>query len=213
MARQAVATTVNNNRRAYWLRQLRQWHWISAAVSLLGTLMFAITGITLNHAGQIEAKPQVRIEERQLPQPLLDAAKTAKGETGTKLPARLAAWLEDELSVTATDTRPEWSDEEIYVSLPRPGGDAWVSLDRETGAVRYEVTNRGWVSYLNDLHKGRNTGFGWSLFIDGFAIACIVFAATGLALLQLYASNRPMTWPLVGFGCALPILIAMFLIH
>ena len=53
--------------------------------------MFAITGITLNHAGQIEAKPQVRIEERQLPQPLLDAAKTAKGETGTKLPARLAA--------------------------------------------------------------------------------------------------------------------------
>ena len=190
------------NRRARFMRQLRQWHWISAAVSLLGTLMFAITGITLNHAGQIEAKPQVRIEERQLPQPLLDAAKTAKGETGTKLPARLAAWLEDELSVTATDTRPEWSDEEIYVSLPRPGGDAWVSLDRETGAVRYEVTNRGWVSYLNDLHKGRNTGFGWSLFIDGFAIACIVFAATGLALLQIYASNRPMTWPLVGFGCA-----------
>ena len=159
MARQAAATAVNN-RRAYWLRQLRQWHWISAAVSLLGTLMFAITGITLNHAGQIEAKPQVRIEERQLPPALLDVAKDAKGETGAPLPARLAAWLGDELSIRTTDTRPEWSDEEIYVSLPRPGGDAWVSLDRETGTVRYEITDRGWVSYLNDLHKGRNTGLG-----------------------------------------------------
>ena len=44
--------------RAFWLRQMRQWHWISAAVCLIGMLAFALTGITLNHAGQIEAKPR-----------------------------------------------------------------------------------------------------------------------------------------------------------
>lgn len=209
----SAAATASGNRRAYWLRQLRQWHWVSAAISLLGTLLFAVTGITLNHASQIEAKPNVALVERQLPPPLLEQIQPAEGEDLVALPPGVAAWLEQELSVATARFRTEWSDDEIYVSLPRPGGDAWVSIDRETGAVRYEVTDRGWISYLNDLHKGRNTGPAWSLFIDLFAVACIVFCLTGLALLQLYGSNRPMTWPLVGFGCALPILIAVLLIH
>jgi uncharacterized protein len=37
-------------RRSFWLRQLTQWHWISAAISLIGMILFAATGITLNHA-------------------------------------------------------------------------------------------------------------------------------------------------------------------
>jgi hypothetical protein len=31
--------------RAFWLRQMRQWHWISAAICLIGMLLFAATGI------------------------------------------------------------------------------------------------------------------------------------------------------------------------
>ena len=46
-------------RRGYWLRTLHQWHWISAAVCLVGMLLFAVTGITLNHAARIEATPTV----------------------------------------------------------------------------------------------------------------------------------------------------------
>lgn len=42
-----------------WLGTLRQWHWISSALCLVGMLLFSVTGITLNHAGQIESKPQV----------------------------------------------------------------------------------------------------------------------------------------------------------
>ena len=45
-------------RRGFWLRTLHQWHWISSAVCLIAMLLFAVTGITLNHAGAIEAKPQ-----------------------------------------------------------------------------------------------------------------------------------------------------------
>ena len=72
LQRTPEAAPANSNRRAFWLRQLRQWHWISAAVSLLGTLLFAITGITLNHAGSIEAKPAVTVQEKVLPQALRD---------------------------------------------------------------------------------------------------------------------------------------------
>lgn len=34
---------------------LRQWHWVSSALCLAGMLLFAVTGITLNHATDIEA--------------------------------------------------------------------------------------------------------------------------------------------------------------
>ena len=33
--------------RAFWLRQMRQWHWISAAICLIGMLLFAITLVVL----------------------------------------------------------------------------------------------------------------------------------------------------------------------
>jgi hypothetical protein len=207
------AARAQSNRRAFWLRQLRQWHWISAAVSLLGTLLFAVTGITLNHAASIEAKPAVTMHEKVLPQVLLDEIAQSEPLDRASLPGPLTAWLAQEFGVDASRARPELSDDEIYLALPRPGGDAWLSIDRQTGDVRHEVTDRGWISYLNDLHKGRNAGPAWSLFIDAFAVACIVFCLTGLVLLQLYSQSRPLTWPLVGFGCALPILIALLLIH
>ena len=49
----------SNASRAVWLKQLHQWHWISSALCLLGMFLFAITGITPNHASQIESKPVV----------------------------------------------------------------------------------------------------------------------------------------------------------
>jgi hypothetical protein len=107
----------------------------------------------------------------------------------------------------------EWSAQEIYLALPRPGGDAWLSVDLASGEARYERTDRGWISYLNDLHKGRNTGAVWSLFLDAFAIACVVFCITGLVLLQLLSNGRPSTWPLVGLGLVIPALLAIFFIH
>ena len=42
-----------NGARSFWLKQLHSWHWISAAVSLVGMILFAVTGITLNHAASI----------------------------------------------------------------------------------------------------------------------------------------------------------------
>jgi len=199
--------------RAFWLKQLHTWHWVSSAISLVGLLLFAITGFTLNHAGSIEATPLVESPSAQLPPPLArlvrpdDAADTKK-----PLPAPLATWVADRFAVTATGPA-EWSASDVYLPLPRPGGDGWVSIDRTSGAVTSEFTSRGWISYLNDLHKGRNAGTAWFWFIDVFAGACLVFALTGLVLLQLHARRRPSTWPLVIVGLAIPAAIAAFLIH
>lgn len=198
-------------RRGAWLKTLHQWHWISAAVSLVGMLLFSVTGITLNHASQIPAKPEVSTREAVVPLPLLelDLADGAQAP----LPASLRDWIARSIDVRVGARSAEWSQSEVYLSLPRPGGDAWLSIDRESGELLYERTDRGWVSYLNDLHKGRHTGPAWGWFIDVFALACIVFTLTGLFLLQQHASQRRGTWPMVALGLLLPTVLVLLFIH
>jgi uncharacterized protein len=201
------------SRRVFWLKQLHQWHWISSAISLVGLLLFTITGFTLNHAAEIEGSPVVAERTAQLPNNLLPmVASISEAEEKKPLPEPVAEWLQEELSLRASG-EAEWSADEVYLALPRPGGDGWVTIDRASGEVLTESTDRGWISYLNDLHKGRNSGTAWKWFIDIFAAASLVFAITGLILLQLHASKRPSTWPLVGFGLLVPVLVAILFIH
>ncbi len=208
------ARMVDPKRRAWWLKTLHQWHWISAAISLAAILMFSITGITLNHAGQIEARPAVVTQTATVPRALLASIAEAAPHKGhAPLPPPLADWLRGQWRIDAAHKDAEWSDGEIYLSLPRPGGDAWVSIDADRGEATWEVTDRGWIAWLNDLHKGRNTGALWAWFIDLFALACLLFSLTGLLLLWLHGRQRPTTWPMVGLGLLLPLLIILLFIH
>lgn len=215
-----TAASSNAPQRAYWLKKLHEWHWISSAVCLIGMLLFALTGFTLNHAGQIEAKPRVESRDAQLPDDLLEKLQAAQKQQaqaasneGVPLPAAVQDWVGRQLKVGTQGFAVEWSDDEAYVAMPRPGGDAWLRLGLKDGSVEYEKTDRGWISYLNDLHKGRNTGGAWSLFIDVFAIGCLVFCITGLLILKMHAQRRPMTWPMVGLGLVLPALLVVLLVH
>ena len=195
----------------FLVRQFHTWHWMSSAICFVGMLLFAITGITLNHAASIEASPTVATQEKVLPAKLLPLVAGGKGEQ--PVPRPVAQWLEKELDVTISGRKPEWNDDELYVAMPRAGGDGWVSVDRVTGDVTYEATSRGWIAYLNDLHKGRNTGGVWSWFLDIFAVACIIFSLTGFLLLQVHSKRRPSTWPIVGAGVVIPVLLLVFLMH
>lgn len=202
-------------KRAVFLRQLHQWHWISSAICLMAMLLFALTGITLNHASQIEAKPAVTRLKADLPAPLRDQlAAFAKGHADAKLPLppALAAWADAHFPVQVGAATAEWSDEDAYVPLPRPGGDAWLRLGAD-GKAEYELTDRGWISWLNDMHKGRNAGPVWGWFIDVFAGACVVFCITGFLILKYHAANRPSTWPVIGLGIVLPIVLALLFVH
>ena len=185
---------------------------MSAAVSLVGMLLFAVTGITLNHAGAIGATPVVTDKAGTLPPALLRALKTPAA-ADAPLPPRVAAAVAGAVGLDPAGKPGEWSDADVYVALPRPGGDAWVSIDRTSGAITSEVTSRGWIAYLNDLHKGRNAGGAWSWFLDVFAGACILFTLTGLLLLQLHAKHRPTTWPIVAAGMVIPIVLILVFIH
>lgn len=197
--------------RTLWLGTLRQWHWISSALCLAGMLLFSVTGITLNHAAQIEGRARIDSRTLTLPVPLQQSLQAAPPVEG--LPAALQDWLEQSLRIRLQGREAEWSEGELYISLPRPGGDAWLSLDIASGALEYESTDRGWIAYLNDLHKGRHTGALWSAFIDVFAGLCVIFSLTGLWLLKRQAASRPTTWPLTGLGLLIPLLLVLLFVH
>ena len=186
---------------------------MSASVCLVGMILFSITGFTLNHANWIGAKPDVTTTETQLPGELLAQLQSAANSAPAQWPHAVQSWLRDELSVHLANRVAEWSEDEVYVSLPRPGGDAWLSIDLRNGEILHERTDRGWLAYFNDLHKGRNAGPAWGLFIDVFAFATLLFAVTGLLLLKMHAGQRRATWPMVGLGLVAPLLLALLFIH
>src|SRR4051794_2152054 len=82
---------------SFWVKQLHTWHWMSSAICLIGMLLFAITGITLNHAGSIEATPQVQTVEKELPASLLDNMADIEGGDDVPLPDTLNDWAKTQL--------------------------------------------------------------------------------------------------------------------
>ena len=195
---------------SFWRNQLRQWHWISSALCLTGLLLFAATGFTLNHASQIEAKPQTTHVEKTLSSADVETLKAVADKH--PLPASLRTAIRALTGADVGTVPAQVQDGEIYVDLTTPGVDASVTVEMD-GHITYERTDRGLIAVLNDLHKGRHAGPAWSLFIDLIAIACVVFAVTGLGLLWLYEKNRRITWPLVAFGLLLPFIVFMIFVH
>ncbi|AFJ01281.1 Uncharacterized conserved membrane domain fused to predicted periplasmic domain protein [Methylophaga frappieri] len=177
-------------------------HWISSAICLIGMFLFSITGITLNHAADIEGEPKITQIESQLPQAMLAQLKQQQLSQG------FLAWYKQQTGKALPDNvSPQWSEYELYIAMPRAGGDKWLTVDLETGLFYQEVTDRGVIAYLNDLHKARNTNQLWGWFIDIFSLACIFFSVTGLILLKRYAKVRKSTWPLVISGLFIPVIV------
>ena len=203
---------MESRRRMQLYRTMHLWHWISAAVCFAALTLFTVTGITLNHASSISAEPQVSSGSARLPENLRGVLATVAPQAAAP-PAEIAAWAEDAFTLSLRDATAEWSEEELYLSAPGPGRDAWVSIDRASGVAKFEKTDRGWLAYFNDLHKGRNTGITWTIFIDVVAVAVLFFSLTGLVLLWIQARQRTSTWPLVGGGIALVTALMIFFAH
>lgn len=201
-------------RRAAWLRQLTRWHWISSALCLVGMLFFAITGVTLVNAEYFEStRPAMTRRSATLPAPVLADLQAAATEEASALPESFSDWVGTTWQIRLAPKTIEWNDDEIFVDLKRPGVDVSLSIDPQSGKVSYEAGDRGWVAWLNELHKGRNAGPVWNGFLTVFALACVVFSLTGLLILAIHARSRWMVWPVTGLGLLLPLLLILLFIH
>lgn len=164
-----------------WPRWVRWLHIYGSMLGLAATLLFAVTGLTLNHADWFESKePTVRAFAGELPAPLLADAvdKLAVAER-----LRAAHRLQGMVTEFLVD------DAQCLVVWKGPGYAADATIERADGRYRIEEQRRGLWAVLDDLHKGRDCGPVWSLVIDVSAVALAFLSITGLWLL-LYLKKR-----------------------
>ena len=163
---------------------MRWLHIYSSMFGLVAVLFFSVTGLTLNHPSWVFGSKSA--EETQKG----SVRKAWLGDAG-KEPSKLeiVEQLRKEHRVRGFVDDFTIDETECSITFKGPAYSADVFLNRETG--EYEVTQRsaGIVAFMNDLHKGRDSGKAWSLVIDVSAIVLIIISVTGIGLL-LYIRRR-----------------------
>ena len=154
-------------------------------LSLVIVLLFAVTGLTLNHADWFTAGHTTtrhckgRLEPEWVKAPDAAVAKLEVVEFLRRVHGIKGAagdFLIDESQCTA--------------SFKGPGYAAVTFINRATGDYELTEDRLGLVAVLNDLHKGRDSGRGWSLVIDISAVLMTVVSVTGLVLLFFFRHRR-----------------------
>jgi hypothetical protein len=164
-----------------WPRWIRWLHIYGSMLGLAATLLFAVTGLSLNHADWFESKePTVRTFAGELPAALLAEA---VDQLAVAERLRAAHRLQGMVTEFLVD------DAQCLVVWKGPGYAADATIERADGRYRIEEQRRGLWAVLDDLHKGRDCGPLWSLVIDASAVALAFLSLTGLWLL-LYLKKR-----------------------
>ena len=165
---------------------LMRWlHIYLSMISFAIVFFFAVTGLTLNHADKFTDRISTIQEKGKLNLAWVnnpDTLKIAKME--------IVEYLRINNNIRAALSDFRIDDAQIGVSFKGPGYAADAFIDRETGNYDLTKTNAGFVGMINDLHKGRDTGSGWSIFIDVCAILLTLVSLTGMLLLLFLKRRR-----------------------
>ncbi|MBA60886.1 MAG: peptidase [Planctomycetaceae bacterium] len=193
-------------RRRYWIKKsagfFRWLHIYLSMISFATLMLFAITGITLNHPGWFGADQEFITDE--------------SGSINTDWISgdidRLAIVESLRVQHNLKGAVSEFvSDEfECMVVFKGPGYAADVFIDRNSGDYTLTQISTGAVAILNDLHKGRDSGIAWSWVIDISAILMILVSITGLVLLFYLKKRRRSGLIVTFFGLIALVLVWAF---
>jgi uncharacterized protein len=164
---------------------LRWLHIYLSMLSFALVFFFAVTGLTLNHADKFGDQTQTREEKGSLDRRWVnipDTLKIAKLE--------IVEFFRNKYGIRAALSDFRIDDSQIGVSFKGPGFAADAFVNRENGEYELTKTSAGFVGLINDLHKGRDTGPGWSMVIDIAAILLTLVSLTGMLLLLFLKKRR-----------------------
>jgi hypothetical protein len=167
-------------------RRLPQWiRWLHIYGSMLGlcaTLLFAVTGLTLNHAEWFESgQPTMRSLTGALDKALL-------ADTVDKL--AVAELLRERHGLHGRVSEFAVDDAQCLVVWKGPAYSADATIERHDGSYQLEESRRPVMALLDDLHKGRDCGPVWAFVIDASAVVLAFLSATGLWLLFYLKKKR-----------------------
>ena len=160
------------------------FRWLHLYLSLLGfaaLIFFAFTGITLNHPTWFGASEQVVRDAEGTLDPKIFANEIDK--------LTIAETVREKHSLRGRVAEFEIDQWECMIVFKGPGYAADVFADRESGRYTITETSTGAMAVLNDLHKGRDSGAGWSWVIDISAVLLLLISVTGFGLL-FYLKKR-----------------------
>src|ERR1700730_9057108 len=133
-------------------------HWgllLHIYISMAGftlVLLFAITGLTLNHDDFGRSPPRITKFAIVLPADFLERPEQSA----------LGQRLRETLGVRSPITDYREDSEEIQVTFAAPGRRTVVTVNRAQRMGEVETETRGILGKLDDLHKGFDSGPVWA---------------------------------------------------
>lgn len=161
---------------------MRTIHIYLTMFAFLLMLLFALTGVVLNHEDWI-------------------AGQTVKVDTTGVLPVALMKGPDKLMIVErmrsdfgAIGAVSSFDDDEktLHVEMKGPARHTEADIDRATGKITMSVERRGALMRLDDLHRGKDTGKPWRWVIDVSAILLFLGSLTGI--LMWWALPRRRKW-------------------
>ena len=178
-----------NSRSLLWKRKTAMLvRWLHIYLSMLSfaiVFFFAITGLTLNHADKFG--DEVRSVEKK---GRVDSSWVDKRDTLAIDKLRIVEYFRTTWHIHSALSDFRIEDDQLSVSFKGPGYAADAFISRPSGEYTLTETSAGFVGLVNDLHKGRDTGHGWSVFIDICAVLLALVSLTGLILLLFLKRRR-----------------------
>lgn len=163
----------------------RWLHIYLSMFSFIVVLFFTITGITLNHAEWFDGKPVENKFTGSVPVAWVNTPDTAQIK---KL--EIVELLRKNFGIKGYVSDFLLRDEECSVSFKGPGYSADAFISRANGQFELTELKLGLTAVLNDLHKGRDSGKGWSRLIDVSAGFLTLVSLSGLAMLFFLKKKR-----------------------
>jgi uncharacterized protein len=162
-------------------------HWsllVHIYISMAGftlALLFAVTGLTLNHQDFGWSEPRVVTSSIIIDENLVRNPDRAA----------LEKYLREKVGIQSPVTDYHEDSDQIQMTFAAPGKRTVVTINRADNSGEVENEQRGLLGKLDDLHKGFDTGRVWYWTIDLAAILLVVSSLTGMVtLLALRARRR-----------------------
>ena len=179
-----------SNRRRFILRKrtaaFSRWlHLYLSMLCFLIVLFFSVTGLTLNHVEWFDGKQVEKKFEGKLPVDWVNNADTSKIKK-----FEIVEFFRNKYGIKGYVSDFLIDDEQCSVSFKGPGYSADAFINRKDGTMQLTELRLGLVAVLNDLHKGRDSGNGWSWLIDISAIFLTLISLSGLLMLFFLKKKR-----------------------
>jgi uncharacterized protein len=186
---EASVRLVSTHGKTTWKRRaavLGRWLHIYLSMASFAILFFfAVTGLTLNHAEWFSGREKTVHVTGQV------AAAWVKVGTATQISKLdVVEYLRRTHGIKGALSDFRVDEQQCEVSFKGPGYTADAFIDRTTGKYDLTENRMGIIAVMNDLHKGRDTGNGWSVVIDIAAILMTLVSITGMALIFFLPKRR-----------------------